>query len=312
VNKNFVHWLLFCLLSLIWGSSFILMKIGMNNHLSSYQVASLRIIAAGLVLLPVAVRQARNIPGANLVLVFLSGTIGSMVPAYLFCIAEEVIDSSLAGTLNCLTPIFVIITGVMFFKVQPPVQKLMGILIAFAGSLLLLLSKEHLNEDKHLLYVSLVIFATFLYGFNVNLVSKYLKEISSFHLAAVALTLNAIPAAIVLYFTGYFTISIGAPGFLIATGAASLLGVVGTAVATIIFYMLVKSAGGIFASMVTYGIPVVAIFWGIYYGEAFGGNEAIALLVILLGVYFANRKLGSPKNSAKKKPSGKEGVYKSV
>ena len=288
------------------------MKIGLNNHLSSYQVASLRIIAAGVVLLPVAVRQVRNIPRAKLLLVFLSGTIGSMIPAYLFCIAEEVIDSSLAGTLNCLTPIFVILTGVMFFKVQPPGQKLIGILIAFGGSLLLLLSKEHLNEGKHLLYVSLVIFATFLYGFNVNLVSKYLKEISSFHLAAVALTLNAIPAAIVLISTGYFSLSIGTPGFLIATGAAFLLGVVGTAVATVIFYMLVKSAGGIFASMVTYGIPVVAICWGIYYGEAFGRKEVIALLVILVGVYIANRNQSSPTDTAKKKPSGKEGLYNSV
>src|SRR5918993_1975993 len=145
----------------------------MNNHLSSYQVASLRIIAAGVVLLPVAVRQIRNIPRSKLLLVFLSGTLGSLIPAYLFCIAEEVIDSSLAGTLNCLTPIFVIITGVMFFKMRPPVQKLLGILIAFAGSFLLLLSKGQINDGKHLLHVSLVIFATVLYGFNVNLVSKY-------------------------------------------------------------------------------------------------------------------------------------------
>lgn len=276
------------------------MKIGLNNHLSAYQIASLRIVAAGIVLLPIAVKQVRKIPAPKLGLVFLSGAIGSLIPAYLFCIAEEEIDSSLAGTLNCLTPIFVIITGVLFFKINPPVEKITGILVAFAGSFLLLLSKGHMQESKHLIYVSLVILATVLYGFNVNMVSKYLQDISSFHLAAVALVLNAVPAAIILYLSGYFGLSFSTPGFLLATGASTLLGVIGTALATIIFYQLVKAAGGIFASMVTYGIPVVAIFWGICYGEVFSWKEALCILVILAGVYLANRKLSAGLEKAKK------------
>ncbi len=300
VTKNIKHWVLFCLLSLIWGSSFVLMKIGLDNHLSAYQVASLRIVAAGLVLLPVAMPQMRRIRASRLLLIFVSGAMGSLIPAYLFCIAEEQIDSSLAGTLNGLTPIFVILTGVLFFKLQPPVQKIWGILVAVAGSFLLLLGKYHLHESGNLAYAALVIFATILYGLNVNIVATYLKDESSFHLAAIALVLNAIPAAIVLFITGYFNLAFDNRGILLATGAASLLGIAGTAVATIIFYVLVKTAGGIFASMVTYAIPVVAIVWGVIYGEAFTLQEAGCLLVMLTGVYLANRKPASQKVGTQK------------
>jgi drug/metabolite transporter (DMT)-like permease len=147
-----------------------------------------------------------------------------------------------------------------------------------------------MQESRHLLYVSFVILATFLYGFNVNMVTRHLLQISSFHIAAVALVLNAVPALIVLICTGYFSLPLNEHSLLVATGAASLLGVLGTAVATIIFYMLVKRAGGIFASMVTYGIPFVAIAWGIYYNEAFGFSQLGCLLIILFGVYWVNRK----------------------
>jgi drug/metabolite transporter (DMT)-like permease len=290
VSNNLIKWFIFGLLSLIWGSSFILMKIGLENSLTAYQIASLRIVAAGITLLPIAIKNIRGIPRNKLLLVFISGALGSLLPAYLFCIAEEEIDSSLAGTLNCLTPIFVIITGVLFFKVVPPASKVFGILIAFTGSILLLVSKGHMQESKHLLYVSLVILATFLYGFNVNMVTRHLLEISSFHIAAVALVFNAIPALIVLIFTGYFGLPLAQSNLLLATGASSLLGVFGTAVATVLFYVLVKSAGGIFASMVTYGIPFVAIGWGIYFGEQFGWKQVGCLLVMLLGVYWVNKR----------------------
>ena len=290
VSNNLIKWVIFVLLSLIWGSSFILMKIGLENSLTAYQIASLRIVAAGIVLFPIAIKNIRGIPFNKLLLVFISGVLGSLLPAYLFCIAEEEIDSSLAGTLNCLTPIFVIISGVLFFRVTPPSSKVLGILIAFTGSILLLLSKGHMQESKHLLYASLVILATFLYGFNVNMVTRHLLEISSFHIAAVALVLNAIPALIVLISTGYFSLPLAQSNLLLATGASFLLGVFGTAVATVLFYVLVKNAGGIFASMVTYGIPFVAIGWGIYFGEQFGWQQVGCLLVILAGVYFVNRR----------------------
>ncbi|MFT3679954.1 MAG: DMT family transporter [Ferruginibacter sp.] len=290
MNKDLFNWLLFILLSVIWGSSFILMKIGMDNGLNAYQVAALRITLAGIVLLPVAIRSVKLIPAKKLPVVFLSGTLGSLIPAFLFCVAEEKIDSSLAGTLNALTPIFVIVTGATFFNIKVPAHKIIGIAIAFTGMVLLLLSKGHLEEGFHVNYMLLVVLATVLYGFNVNMVSANLLGISSLHLTAVGLCGNALLSLIILFFTGFFNLPFGQTNILIATGAAATLGIFGTAVATIIFYSLVKRASPVFATMVTYGIPFVAIAWGVYYKEDINWKQLLSLVVILVGVYWANRK----------------------
>lgn len=290
MSKNFINWFIFILLSVIWGSSFILMKLGMEV-LSPYQFASLRIIFAGLILTPSAIKYIRQIPRDKLGLVFLSGTVGNLIPAYLFCLAEEGIDSALAGTLNALTPVFVIITGLLFFNSKIATSKIIGVLVAFVGSILLLLSRTTLSFSTELFYVSFVILATFLYGFNVNMVARKLQHVGSLQIAAIALSLNAIPALIILIFTGYFKLPFFQSNFLWATGGAALLGVLGTAIATIIFYALMKRAGSIFASMVTYGIPVVAILWGILYKEQIGIKQFFCLCIILFGVYLTNRKV---------------------
>ena len=223
----------------------------------------------------------------------MSGVLGSLLPAYLFCVAEMGIDGALAGTLNSLTPIFVIITGALFFSSKTSANKILGILIAFTGSILLLISKGHMQESQNLVYVSYVVLATILYGFNVNMVYKYLKDIGSLQIAAIALTLNAIPALAVLYFTGYFNLPLTSSGILYSTGHAALLGILGTALASVIFYKLVKSAGAVFASMVTYGIPIIANIWGIIYGEEVGWKQFACLVLILLGVYIANRRVSA-------------------
>lgn len=293
MGKGFLNWLIFIVLSVIWGSSFIMMKEGLL-HLNAFQVASLRIIFSGIVLLPSAIKHFKNIPGNKLGTIFMSGVLGSLLPAYLFCVAEMGIDGALAGTLNSLTPIFVIITGALFFASKTSANKILGILTAFTGSILLLISKGHMQESQNLIYVSYVVLATIFYGFNVNMVYRHLKDIGSLQIAAVALTLNAIPALVVLYFTGYFSLPLTDSDILYSTGHAALLGILGTAVASIIFYKLVKSAGAVFASMVTYGIPIIANIWGIIYGEEVGWKQFACLVLILAGVYIANRKvLGS-------------------
>lgn len=289
MNKVVLNWFIFIALSVIWGSSFILMKEGLVN-LSPYQVASLRIVFSGIVLLPTAIKFVRHIPRDKVFVIFMSGMLGSLLPAYLFCIAEEGIDSALAGTLNSLTPIFVIVSGALFFKSKTSFNKVLGIVISFAGSILLLLSKGQLGANQNLLYISYVVLATFFYGINVNMVHRHLQHIGSLQIAAVALCLNAIPALVVLYFTGYFNLDLSSEGVIWSTGAAAVLGIMGTAVASVIFYVLVKRAGAVFASMVTYGIPFVAIIWGIIYNEQVGIKQVLCLLLILAGVYVANRK----------------------
>lgn len=261
--------------------------------LTAFQVASLRIISSGLVLLPVAYRSFKKIPSNKIGYTFMSGVLGSLLPAYLFCIAEQGIDSALAGVLNSLTPIFVIIIGALFFQIKTSANKLIGIMIAFTGSVLLFLSQPNFSNNSNAFYVLLVVIATLMYGINVNMVSRHLKHIPSLQIASLALFLNAIPALIVLYFTGYFKLDFSNNAILISTGYSFVLGVFGTAVASVIFYMLIKRAGAVFSSMVTYGIPVVAIFWGIIYGEKIGWMQVLSLGIILGGVYVANRKVES-------------------
>lgn len=289
-RSSLLNWAIFLALSLIWGSSFILMKIGLDNQLSPYDIAALRMLSSGLVLAPIAVKAFHGVPVNKRWPVFLSGTLGSLLPAFLFCLAEEGIDSSLAGTLNALTPIFVILVSALVYKTPTPAHKVLGICLAFLGSILLLLSNRGISLGQGYMHVGYVILATLCYGINVNMVSRQLGQISSLHIAAVALSLNAVPALIVLILNGYFTGGSHTAGWWIGSAAAAALGVFGTALASVIFYMLVKRAGGIFASMVTYGIPFVAIGWGIYYGESYGWIQVACLLVILAGVYLTNRR----------------------
>ncbi len=287
-NNKLVNWFIFIILSITWGSSFILMKEGLVS-LTAYQVASLRIISSGIVLSPIAIMHFTKVPSNKLPIIFLSGVLGSLLPAYLFCLAEEHIDSSLAGTLNALTPVFVIIMGALLFKRQTPTIKIIGICISFAGSILLFFAQPGFRENSNIVDVLFVVFATLFYGINVNMVNKYLNDIQSIHIAALALGFSAIPAAIVLYFTGYFKEDILNKPILIATGYTFLLGILGTAVASILFYMLLKRAGVVFSSMVTYAIPIVAVMWGVIYGETIGWKQIVCLLIILSGVYVANR-----------------------
>ena len=287
-KQNLGSWIIFITLSFIWGSSFILMKLGLRG-LSAVQVASLRIIFSALFLIPLSVKSFSSLPKNKWFPVFFSGLLGSLLPAYLFCIAEQGIDSALAGTLNSLTPIFVIITGALFFGIKASSNKISGILIALTGSFLLFLSQPANSEHQNLLYIFYVLIATFFYGLNVNLVHKYLHGVPSLQIAALALSLNAIPATIVLAASGYFSSDFSEVEFIKANAYAALLGIAGTAIASVIFYKLIKTAGVVFASLVTYGIPFVACMWGLFLGEEIGWKQWGSLVVMLSGVYLANR-----------------------
>ena len=263
------------------------MKEGLRAF-TPYQVASLRMLFAGLVLLPFAIKAFRKIPKDKMGLVLISGLVGNFIPAYLFCIAETKIDSALAGILNSLTPLFTILVGILFYKVQTSAIKILGILIGFIGLTFLMLTGKELHLD-HLSYASLVLIATLFYGINVHTVGRYLKAISSIQIASVAFSLFILPSAAVLYFTGYFKINFDDPLVVHSTLSSAVLGMVGTSMASILFYYLVKKAGILFGSLVTYGIPVVAVAWGLIYGESLAPLQILCLAVILLGVYIVNR-----------------------
>ncbi len=291
-NKiGLTNWLLLFLLGGIWGSSFILMMEGLTV-LSAFQVVAMRIFSAGLVLSPIAFQQLKVMPKEKIKMAVLSATIGNFIPAFLFCIAETRINSSLAGIVNALTPLFAILMGVVFFKMPFVWQKVAGVLVGFVGLCLLFVPKnDGIPFDQNQWYALFVVAATMLYGINPNLIVKHLQGINSLHIAAIGLSCLAIPSFFILLFTGYFSSISTDPTFLRATGASVILGVFGTAVAQIFFLMLLKRTGVVFSSLATYIMPFVAILWGVYYGEEVTRWELICLAVILSGVYFANKKV---------------------
>ena len=286
MKAKIFNWSIFLLLSLIWGSSFILMKIGLEA-LSAYEVASVRMLSAGLVLLPFALRSFRNIPLAKYPWIIVTCLLGSFFPAYLFCLAETKIDSSLAGILNALTPIFTLMIGIMFYKYQVGVYKIIGLLVGFTGLILLFITSGNISFS-YLSYASLVLLATLFYGINVNLVAHHLSGQSSVAIASVAFCSFIIPSTLILWLAGFCNHSIHQPHFIGAVVASVTMGVMGTAVATILYYMLIKRAGGFFASMVTYGIPFVAVGWGLFGGETIGLLQVLCLCMILAGVYLTS------------------------
>lgn len=286
MNNKLISWLLFILLCLIWGSSFILMKVS-KEGLTAPQIAGLRIFSAGLVFLPFAISHFRQIPRSKLVLVILTGLFGNLLPAFLFAAAIIHIDSSLTGILNSLTPICVVILGILIFRDKIGSRKIMGVLVGFAGLCILTFTQKDVSL-QNLGYASLVILATISYGLNVNLVSHYLQGVKPVQVASVSLAIMAIPSGLVLWQQDFFTLDFNDTVVQWSVINSAILGIVGSAIATALFYILVQKAGGLFASLVTYGIPFVALAWGFMDGEAITIIEIVCLLIILVGVFLAN------------------------
>lgn len=289
MQQKWINWLVFALLSLVWGSSFVLIKEGLRSF-SPYQVASLRMLFAGLVLVPFAIKALPQIPKEKMGLVLISGVAGNYIPAFLFCIAETQIDSSLAGILNSLTPLFTILVGISFFKVQTNITKIIGVIIGFIGLCFLFAAGKDMSM-RNMSYAGLVLMATLFYGINVNMVGRYLQNIGALNIASVAFSFLVLPSAAILFFSGYFNNNFTNQTVIQSTLASAVLGIVGTSLASILFYYLIKRAGVIFGSLVTYGIPIVAVCWGMVYGEKITPMQYVWMGVILIGVFIANRPM---------------------
>ena len=238
MQRPWIHWILFSALCIIWGSCFFLMKVGMRE-LSAYQVASIRILSAGLVLLPFVKKAWQSIPRAQVGRVMLSGLIGSFFPAFLFCMAETKIDSALAGILNALTPLFTLVVGILFFQLKARVLQILGTLIGFVGLTLLMVSGTGFQWGN-IGYSMLVILATLLYGLNVNMVGRHMRGIGALDIASLAFVMLIPPSALILAYSGFFQMPLLNKSVLLSIATAGVLGIVGTAIASIIFYMLVK------------------------------------------------------------------------
>lgn len=286
-------WLLLALLSLIWGSSFILIKKGLLVF-SPGEVGAYRIVSAALVLLPLSLPRLKKLNKKQLANLVIAGLVGSFIPAFLFAKAQTQLSSSLTGVLNALTPLFVVLVGALFFGSKITPRNAWGLFIAFLGVLILITVKNGggLNDFTHInAYAFLVLLATLCYGINLNIIKHWFVALNPVEITAISLLL-VLPFALIYLMLGTsFSFKlVHQEGAYWALGYLTLLGVLGTAIALVIFNGLVKIATPVFASTVTYIIPIVAIGWGVLDGEVLLAGHYVGILAVIFGVWIGNRK----------------------
>ncbi len=283
--RNYI--LLICL-ALIWGSSFILIKRGLLIYTDT-QVAALRLFIAFLSLSPFLLKAFRVIKKKHIFPILIMAFFGNGIPAFLFAKAQNQLDSSIVGILNSLVPLFTLLLGVYFFKSRPSTINIIGVIIGFLGATILALFT--INEGVSLnSYVLLVVIATVMYAISINVIKKYLYDLDAVSITSIAFLLIGPLSALYIFNTDFLMLASTNEGS-VALVYIFILAVIGTSLAVVIFNKLVSDSSAIFASSVTYLIPIVAIFWGIVDGEDVTLAHFFSVVIILIGVYLVNRKI---------------------
>lgn len=280
-----LKWIYLLGLSLIWGSSFILIKKGLVG-LTAFHLGSLRIIFAALFLLLIGFKSLRKIQKEQWKFIALTAMFGTFIPAYLFAIAETQIDSSITAILNSLTPLNTLVLGTLFFGISFRKKQIWGVIIGFLGSMLLVFSGAANHPEQNYYYALLVLIASICYATNVNLIKRYLSDLPSLSISTGNFLVLLFPALTVLFFTDFNSV-VGNSNVQESLWYIFILGVVGTGIANIFFFKLIQISSPIFATSVTYLIPIVAFFWGLLDNEVLTFVQCIGAFVVLIGVYIS-------------------------
>ncbi len=287
-QHKYLPYFILLFLAFVWGSSFILIKKGLNAF-SPLQVGTIRIIFAFIVLLPFAIKRFKTLFVTNWKKIILFGLIANLVPAILYGFAQTGLSSSLTGILNSLTPIFTLLIGLLFFKTAPKKGQVLGLSLGFLGCLVISMVSTRGSLGEFNYFVVFVIIATTLYGIATNMVKTYFMNIDSLSLTALAF-LGVGPIAIVMLMgTDFVTVLSNVEGAGLSLLYLFILGVVGTAFALILFNRLIQITSAVFASTVTYLIPIAAIGWGLIDGEVLFPLHFVGMSLIIGGVYIVNK-----------------------
>lgn len=288
-NPN-IKWIYLLILSVIWGSSFILIKKSLLG-LTPFQLGALRTIITGLILLAFGFNKLKTIKKSKWKWLLLSGLLGSFIPAFFFAIAETEIDSAVASILNSLVPLNTILLGFAVFKIASTKRQVLGVIIGFIGTAILILKGSELNPNQNYLYAGYIIASTVMYAANVNIIKRYLQNEKPLAIAAGNYLFLVIPALVILLFSNFFTTeTFNNPALPKALLYVTILSVFGTAIAKVVFFKLVQISTPVFASSVTYMMPIVALGWGFLDGENFSSIQGLAALLILVGVYLSHKR----------------------
>lgn len=283
------QWIVLLLLALVWGSSFILMKRGLV-YFDSAEVAAFRISVAALVLLPIALKNLDKIRG-NFLALLVTGLFGNAIPAFLFAMAQTQIPSALSGILNSLTSLFTLAIGVAIFKMKTTTYQILGVLLALIGAIGLIGVENISGFNDDASYALLVVLAAAMYGTAVNTIKSKLPHMKPTHITALSFFLTGPWCLLYLLFqTDFLNQLYENPDSLNGVLYLIILAIVGTALAVVIFNRLIKETTAVFASTVTYIIPIVAVGWGLLDGESILATDILFMLVILGGIFLVNNK----------------------
>ena len=283
-------WIYIVILALIWGSSFILIKKGLLG-LTPLQLGALRILMSGFFVFIFGIHTIKNITREQWKWVVLTGFLGTFFPAFLFAIAETEIDSAVTSILNSLVPLNTILLGFAVFKIASTKRQIWGVIIGFVGTALLILKGAELNPHQNYLYAGFVVLSTIMYAANVNIIKKHLQDVKAITIVVGNFASIVIPAFIVLLFSNFFSEeTYSKPDFAMSIFYIAILSAFGTALAKVLFNKLVQMATPVFASSVTYLMTIVAVVWGLLDGEGFSALQALATVLILVGIYLANKR----------------------
>ena len=292
-NTKFINWSIFIALALIWGSSFILMKRGLDVYTSD-EVAAMRILIAFLFLSPLIFRHLKKELWPHWKGFLGMGLFGNFIPAFLFTKAETGISSSLAGILNSLTPLFALLLGLVIFKTRTDFIRVVGLVIGFLGAVGLMVVGKDVDITTNLSYGSYILIATLSYGLSVNIIKSQLGKVNSITATVWAMTfIGPMAGAYLFGFTDFTTRISSYPHAFESLGYISILAIFGTAISVILFNVLIKNTNVLFASSVTYLIPIVAIGWGAVDGDKIGLLHFLWIGFILFGVFLVNKKKAS-------------------
>lgn len=289
-NNELKSWITLVILSIIWGTSFILIKKALISF-SPMQVALLRVTISGLAFMPIFVIRFRKIDWSQWWFYLIIAVTGSGLPAFLYATAQTQISSAMSGILNSLSPIFAVVIGIQFFSKKITRRQTAGIILGFAGaSALILLGSKGMALGGQLLYASLIVIGAICYAANINLVKEFFQDTKPLNLNSAAFVLLGLPMFIFLPFSGVADVILYEPGAWKALVAVSLLAIVSTVICLIFFYKLVQETDAVFASSVAYLIPIVALIWGYVDGEYIGVWHLLSMAIIIVGVYLIREK----------------------
>jgi len=288
MEKSIKNYLTLLFLATIWGSSFILMKKGLLVF-SDVQVAALRLFIAFLSLVPFLFQAFKKVRKKHIFPIFVMAFFGNGIPAFLFTKAQTQLDSSLVGILNSLVPLFTLLLGIYFFKSRPSKTNIAGVVLGLCGAVFLTLFTIMGKGVEINNYVLLVVLATVMYAVSINVIKKYLQDIDALSITALAFLIIGPLSAFYIFNADFLTLVKTDQG-VEALLYIALLAVVGTSSAVVIFNKLISRSSAIFASSVTYLIPIIAILWGVFDGEIITIHHILAVAIILSGVYLVNKK----------------------